>query len=126
MDLAELGRLADLLETTRSKRLEADKKAATLKAEENRLKGILITHMEGNDLSSVGGQSCVVNRLTKQRAIACDWNEIHKFIIENDAFDLLQRRLKDSAIKERLDDGVDVPGVSLMDYSHITYSKART
>ena len=91
MDLAELGALADRLEDARQRRLAADKIAADLKSEETRLKQALISEMEANDLSSVGGRSCVINRITKQRAIAADWNEIYGFIREHDAFDLLHK-----------------------------------
>lgn len=126
MDLAELGALADRLDDARQRRIAADKIAADLKSEETRLKTALISEMEANDLSSVGGKTTVVNRITKQRAIAQDWNEIYKYISEHDAFDLLHRRLTDSAVLLRKDDGVDVPGVGLMEYSHITFAKART
>lgn len=124
MDLAELGRLADALEAAREQRLAADKVAATLKSEENALKAQLIAEMESNNLSSVGGESCIVKRTVKQRAIAADWTQIYHYIMEHEAFDLLHKRLTDSAVLLRKDDGVEVPGVSLMDYSNITYSKA--
>lgn len=126
MDLAELGALADRLEDARQRRLAADKIAADLKSEETRLKTALISEMEANDLSSVGGKVCVINRIVKQRAIAQNWDEIYKYIAEHDAFDLLHRRLTDSAVLLRKEDGVDVPGVGIMDYSHITFAKART
>jgi hypothetical protein len=124
MDLAELGRLADDLEVARQNRLAADKIAASLKSEENSLKAQLIAEMEENNLSSVGGESCIVKRTVKQRAIAADWTQIYGYILEHDAFDLLHKRLTDSAILLRKEDGVEVPGVTLMDYSNITYSKA--
>lgn len=126
MDLAELGELADRLEVARAKRLAADKIAANLKSEESKLKYALISEMEVNHLSSVGGDSCVITRITKKRATAGNWAELHEYIRENDAFDLLHRRLTDSAILLRLDDGIEIPGVNIMEYSHITYSKART
>ena len=126
MDLAELGALADRLEATRQDRLAADRIAATLKSDENKIKAEIIAEMEENNLSSVGGKVTVINRITKQRAIASDWPEIYKFIHDNDAFDLLHKRLTDAAVKVRLDDGVIVPGVTMFDYSHITYAKART
>jgi hypothetical protein len=126
MDLAELGQLADDLEAARAERIEADKRAAELKSRETQLKTTLIAEMEANNLSSVGGKSCVINRITKQRAFAQDWPTIYEYIHKNDAFDLLHRRLTDSAVMLRKDDGIDVPGVGIMDYSHITFAKART
>lgn len=126
MDLKELGELADKLELTRADRLAADKKAASLKSEESLLQSVLIAEMEENDLSSVGGKSCVVNRSIKKRAIAVHWDGIYGYIKEHDAFDLLHRRLTDSAVLLRLEDDVHVPGVSITEYSKITFAKART
>jgi hypothetical protein len=124
MDLAELGQLVDQLDQKRQDRLAADKKAASLKSEENALKAQLIGEMEENDLSSAGGKECIVKRTVKQRAIASNWPDIYAYIQEHDAFDLLHRRLTDSAVLLRKDDGVEVPGVTIMDYSNITYGKA--
>ncbi len=124
MDLAELGRLADLLDHKRADRLAADKIAAALKSEEYQLQQTLIFEMEENDLSSIGGTDCIIKRTVKERAIASDWPSIQAYIKEHDAFDLLHKRLTDSAILLRRDDGVEVPGVSLIEYSKITYSKA--
>ena len=126
MDLAELGKLADRLDAARIARLAADKIAASLKSDETELKTLLITEMEGAGLSSVGGKIAVINRSIRTRAIAGDWPLIHEYIRENDAFDLLHKRLTDSAIILRKEDGVDIPGVSLMDYSYITFAKAKT
>jgi hypothetical protein len=126
MDLKTLGELADKLEAAKEKRIKADKRAAELKSEENRIKDIIISEMEANSLSSVGGKACVINRTVKSRAIATDWDKLYGYIKENDAFDLLHKRLTDTAVKLREDDGVHVPGTALMDYSHLTYGKART
>ena len=124
MDLAELGNLADHLNTTRANRLAADKVAAALKSEEHALYQQLVSEMEENNLSSIGGKDCIVKRTVKERAIAGDWQLIQEYIKEHDAFDLLHKRLTDSAVLLRRDDGVEVPGVTLMEFSKLTYSKA--
>lgn len=126
MDLAELGSLADQLEAVREKRIAADKVAASLKSEETRIKTQIISEMEEKDLSSIGGKSAVLSRITKKRPIANDWSKVYSFIREHDAFDLLHKRLTESAVNLRFDDGVEIPGISLMTYSHITFGKART
>ena len=124
MDLAELGQLSDTLSLKRAERLAADKVAASLKSEENTLKALLIAEMEENNLSSVGGEVCIVKRTVKKRAMVGNWPEVYAYILEHDAFDLLHKRITDSAVLLRNDDGVEVPGISLIDFSNITYSKA--
>lgn len=126
MNLTELGTLADQLEAKRNERIAADKIAAALKSEESILKHTLISEMEACNLSSIGGKSCVINRSVKERVIASNWDELYQYIKEHDAFDMLHRRITDSAVLLRRDDGVEVPGVGYMEYSHITFAKART
>lgn len=126
MDLEYLGQLADRLEATKDKRIAADKVAATLRTKENALKAELIELMEVNNLSSAGGKSAVISRITKTRAQAGDWNELYEFIREHDAFDLLEKRLRTPSVLLRVEDGIEVPGTYLHKYSHLTYGKART
>lgn len=126
MDLAELRLLADRLQKVRADRLAADKIAADLKSEEDRLKNVLIDEMEKADLSSIGGKTVVVNRAPRQRAIATDWSKLYDYIKKHDAFDLLHRRVTDAAVKLRQEDGINVPGVTMMDYSHLSYGKPRS
>ena len=40
-----------------------------------------------------------------------DWDAVHAYIKENDAFYLLQRRLSNAPYKEILDSGASLPGV---------------
>jgi hypothetical protein len=43
-----------------------------------------------------------------------DWEEVYKYIKANDAFDLLQRRLTETAVKLRWDDGIRLPGIETL------------
>ena len=40
-----------------------------------------------------------------------DWEAFYKYVAKEGAFDLLQRRVNDSAYRARLDDQIKVPGV---------------
>ena len=124
MDLAELGQLADQLELKKNERIAAGKIEAGLKSEEEALKAELIAEMEENNLSSVGGKSCIVKRTVKQVAFATDWTDLYGFIKEHDAFDLLYKRIATGPVLLRKEDGIEIPGIGLYDKSTITYSKA--
>lgn len=41
-----------------------------------------------------------------------DWDDVHRYIVENDACHLLQRRVSSAAFRELQDAGIDVPGLS--------------
>lgn len=124
MDLAELGALADLYEETRQQRLAADRVAAGLKSEETKLKQALIDAMRTGDLSSIGGKVAIAKRHQKRRAIAQDWPAVYGYIFREQAMDVLEKRLLQSGIAARWEDGVEVPGVGVFEYDEITISKA--
>lgn len=51
------------------------------------------------------------------------WLELYEFIRENEAFDLLHKRLSTTAYKERIDEGQDVPGVDKMETVTLRYTQ---
>ena len=49
--------------------------------------------------------------------------EVYNFILRNDRFDLLQRRLSDAAVKEMWQDGQSVPGVEPFNVITVSINK---
>ncbi len=49
--------------------------------------------------------------MTKQVPQVKDWDKFYAFVKKTGQFDLVQRRLADTAIRERWDNGKEVPGV---------------
>lgn len=124
MDLAELGDLADAYKEARDSRLAADKAAQKLKEVETSLKNTIIAECKANDLSAVGGQVALVKYTVKEKPVPQDWPAIHRFMIENDAMDLMQKRLHEGACKERIDIGVMIPGVGILEIDHLSIGAA--
>ena len=107
----ELGVLADDFEMVYQKRLAADKVAAELKTAESQLKAALIREMTDSKLSAVGGRKV---RLTIEKIeipTAQDWEKVWAHIRETGDFSLLEKRLGKAAVKERWENGEEVPGV---------------
>jgi hypothetical protein len=52
-----------------------------------------------------------------------DWPTLHKYILRTKDFSLLQRRLSESAIKERWDDSKKVPGVEPFNAVKVSVTK---
>jgi len=48
---------------------------------------------------------------TSEQPVVNDWDALYQFILQNKAFDLLQRRVSSTAYRDRLEDG-EVPGVT--------------
>ena len=108
----ELAAMCDRMYEKREERLALNRQAASLEEEEKAMKAVILDLMISNDLSAVGGHLCRVTRDKVAKATVGDWSKFYEFIIDNSAFDCLQRRLNDKAIKERLEVDKDpIPGI---------------
>lgn len=110
MDLADLKATALKHEEIKAKRLEADRLSRELKNQEDQLHAEMCMHCSqqgsGVDLGDV-----LIDFTSTLKPVAEDWNAIHEFIKEHDAIDLVHKRLTESAVKLRWDDGIQIPGV---------------
>lgn len=105
------GAAADLLYKTRQERLDIQKKVDELKALESELTTHLINILPKSDASGVAGKLCRVTVVKKDVPQVKDWPKLYAYVSKNKAFDLLQRRLSDAAVKERWDANKKIPGV---------------
>jgi len=102
---------ADLLYTTRQKRLEIQKEADALESQEKQIKEALINSLPKGEASGVAGKIARVSIVVKTVPQAEDWTLIQEYVRKNKAFDLLQRRLNNKAVLERWADHKSIPGV---------------
>ncbi len=123
MELAELSKLVDQFHNARTVRLAADKAARDLKSSENRLKEQILHEMLDQDCGFAAGMEVRVKLQTKSKPQAADWNLVHQYMVDNDAMDLVQKRLHEGAIKARLDDGVEIPGIEFYEVNDLSVAK---
>lgn len=101
---------ADLLYDLRQERLAADKVAAEKKADEQ----ALIDHIVDNlpkDSGGAVGKHHKIETYNKTKLVVKDWDRLYAYIRKNNKFELLQRRLGETACQELIDDKKKVPGV---------------
>lgn len=103
---------ADLLYTTRQARLEKQKEVDALADQESAIKEALINALPKGEATGVAGKIARVSIKTKEVPQADDWTSIQAYVKKHDAFDLFQRRLSDTAVKERWLAGEEIPGVA--------------
>jgi hypothetical protein len=120
---AELDQLTTDWRTARTERLELQRMVDKVQELETQLNNSIIEvcttqHMEG---VVVGGR--ITRVTTKQTPICNDRAALSAFILEHQALDLLQFRLSTKAAKLRLDDGIVLPGVVLMDKLELSDTK---
>jgi hypothetical protein len=106
-----MGACADRLFELREKRLEEQKKVDAIEAEEKAIKEHIIQNLPKSEASGVAGKVARVTVITKQVPQVKDWDMFYKHVKKTGEFELLQRRLTDTAIRERWDAGKQVPGV---------------
>jgi hypothetical protein len=111
VDLADLKETALEYGSKKAERLAADKVARSLKAEEDNLAFAITLYCREHGGAGVDMATVIVEYDTKLTPVAKDWDLIHQYIKENDAIDLVHKRLTESAVKLRWDDDIVIPGV---------------
>jgi hypothetical protein len=108
---ASLGACIDLLYERRRERLDEQKKIDALKLSEDDLESYIINTFSKQDLDGGKGRVAVaaIKRLTTVNTT--DWDGFIAYVAKKKAWDLLRRQPSVSAVKERWEAGVEVPGV---------------
>lgn len=91
-------------------RKEADRQAKVLKKEEDELIAYAICRMHQLGYLSYHGADIV----QVDKFYISDYSQLEEYIVQNRATDLLQKRLTESAVKLRMEDGIAIPGVGVM------------
>ncbi len=105
-------------------RLTHDRASRQLKVKEDSLRASLIKIMKDAGLTVIETAKVYAGVTQSQRPVILDWSELEVWIRANNAVDMLQKRLTDSAVKLRWDDGIQVPGVGIQTTDKVTI-KAR-
>lgn len=105
-----LGPLIDKLYETRQKRLDLQKQADALKAQEVEMRQEVLATLRSMGMEKGTGSLATCGITVSIDPVVTDWDEVHNFIRENDRFDLLQKRLSAPAWRGLLETGVLIPG----------------
>lgn len=120
-----VGALIDELYVLRADRLELSKKVDALKTQEAQLRAKIIAQLRDIDLESGSGQVATGSITTSKEARMLDWNEFWQWAVEHDARDVIQKRVSITAIRERWEAGVEVPGLEAVEVADLSLTKRR-
>lgn len=118
-----MGACADRIYELRRTRLDAQKEVDKIAAEEAALKEHIINSLPKSEASGVAGKVARVTVVTKELPQVKDWEAFYKYVKRTGSFDLMQRRLTDSAVKERWEAGKEIPGVEHFNAVTISINK---
>jgi hypothetical protein len=117
-----MGACADLLYETREKRLAAQKIVDELAKQEAAVREHIINNLPKSD-TGASGKRARVSVITKQVPQVKDWDKFYAHVKKTGQFELMQRRLADTAIRERWDNGKQVPGVETFGVVSVSLNK---
>ena len=123
MELAELSMLIDEFNIARNRRLAADKEAKALKSIEVEMKDRILGEMIEQQVGFAAGMDIRVKRKTVNKPQAADWDQVYKYMVDNDAMDLVQKRLHERAVNDRFEDGITIPGIEFYEVNDLSIGK---
>ena len=83
---------------------EKEEEIKIIKTQQERINQELLDLCEEQNLDSLKTPTGTVTRRVQTNFWTSDWEEMHKFIKENDAFHLLEKRIHNTSMKEFLED----------------------
>ena len=104
---------------------EYDTKIETLKANQDQLKFAMKDQMKALGVKSVNTAFGTLSMVNKIRYSTQDWDSFKKFMIENDALDLLEKRIAQTNMAQFLEEnpGVVPPGLNAFSDFEIRVTK---
>lgn len=106
---------------------EYEEKDKTLKADLSQIEVLMLGVCNEVNADSIKTRHGTVIRSMKERAVCSDWDNFRQFVLDNEAVDLLERRIHQGNFKEFMSshegDGLP-PGVNLMREFGITVRKS--
>lgn len=118
-----MGACADLLYSTRQRRLAVQRQVEALEAEESLLREHIIKTLPKSDASGVAGRLARVTVVTNPVPQVKDWARFYAYVKKTGRFDLMQRRVATKAIGDMLEAGDRVPGVEVFKAVTVSINK---
>lgn len=118
-----IGLCADEYSAVRALRLAMEKLVESVKARETEIQEYIIVNLSSGSDTGASGLKYRAQIVKKDAVHIKDWQAFTGYVLENDRFDLLQKRLSDKAALDLFADGVDVPGLEKMKVPKVSITK---
>lgn len=118
-----IGACADMLHDVRELRLAMEKEVEAVKKREAEIKDHIIESLSAGADTGAAGQRYRVQIVTKTKPRLEDWAAFTQWVVANDRFDCVQRRLSDKAVMDMLEAGAALPGIERMHVKDVSITK---
>jgi hypothetical protein len=95
-----IGRTADEYAAARELRLAMEKEVDIVKKRESELRESIIDRLSKSDDTGAAGLRYRAQIVIKEAVKVADWGVLHAWIRKNDRFDMLQKRINETAAKD--------------------------
>ena len=120
----DLGACIDALYEARAARLDKQHEVEALAAEEGRIKEHLLTQLAENKLEKATGRRATASITRTIAGSIKDWDRFTAYVKKHNAFDLLERRVGQTAFRARIEAGALVPGVEAFPVVNLSLTKS--
>ena len=117
------GGLVDRLYSLQNRQRVCNRVVDRLKKQEQDVKDRLLELLQTYSVTGVSSSHGTASLKKEIIPTVNDWETFYQYIIDNDAFDLLQRRPNSLAFRCRWESGEDVPGVSKYEKSSVLFRR---
>lgn len=114
---------ADLLYTIRQKRYDLNTEIDKLKEQEAALREHLLSQLPTTGATGVAGEVGAVNIVPKVGVKVIDRDAFRAYVVRHHAWDLMTQGVNGAAVRERWDEGKEVPGTEPNPYSELSVTK---
>jgi len=118
-----IGQRADLYAEVRGLRLAMDKEVAAVKARESEIRESIINDLSKSDDTGAAGLKYRAQIVVKTLPKLADWGVFTSWVRKNDRFDLMQKRINETAIKDLWAERESVPGVEKINVPDVSITK---
>jgi hypothetical protein len=115
--------LADMLYAVREQRLERQRAIEQLEKLESKIREWFIENLPKSQTSGIAGKFARVQIEIKPVPQVKDWPGIYAYIKKHGAFELLQKRLAEGAVKERLEAGEKMDFIEIFQAKKVSVTK---
>jgi len=118
-----MGRAADLYKEVEELYREMKSETDAVYARMSEIREYIIANLEKSDDTGAAGLKYRVQVKTDAKPKPVDWDKLYAYIMENERFDLLQRRLSDRAVMDLMEGEGNVPGVERIHVPKLSITK---
>lgn len=116
-----VGGVVDRLYTLKQRKAKLTKISNKIEEEEKLLKEKVINLLDKDDAVGISGKFGKAKIISERMPYAESWDKLQKHIVETGEFDLMQKRLSVTAVRER-DEAI--PGIKFLNVKKVSLTKA--